>query len=104
MIYLPGTNAHLNLNTVSCLLELDLIRAVNHVRQCIFNFNGCGVLVSAEFAECGVPANNHCHQLRLNHYLGNVFQVSSSAGGAALCEVRSERKCDVGETTAVLGC
>lgn len=91
MIYPSGRNAHLNLNAISWPLELDLIRVVNHVRQCIFNFNGRGFLVSAEFAECGVPANSHCHQLRLYHYLGNVFQVSSSAGVAVLCGVSSER-------------
>lgn len=91
MIYPSDGNAHLNLNAISRLLDLDLIRVVNHVRRCRFNFNGCEVLVSAAFAECGVSANNHCHQLRLHHYLGNVFQVSSSAGAAVVCGVGSER-------------
>lgn len=91
MTYPSGGNAHLNLSAVSRPLELDLTRVVNHVRWCIFNFNGCEVLVSAAFAECGVSANNHRHQLRLHHYLGNVFQVSSSAGVAVVCGVGSER-------------
>ena len=59
---------------------------MNTVRQCIFDFNGCSFLESAEFAECGVPANHHCHQLQLYYYFGNVFQVSSSAEVAVLWE------------------
>lgn len=94
MIYPSGRNAHLNLNAISWPFELDLIWIVNRVRQCIFNFNGCGVLVGAKFAECGVSANNHCHQLGLHHYFGNCFRSALQLG--LLCSVewvqRGERK------------
>lgn len=82
VIYPPGSNAHLNLNAISWPLELHLIRVVNHGRQCTFDFNGRRVLAGADFAECGVAANYHHHQLRPCHYLGNVFKVSSTARAA----------------------